>query len=574
MIKTNPQDMWQERQNDIDYKAKMGFSTKWPENIRFIEGNQWPKPTEMTKYMPRPVINQCDFIIENKQSNILAQSLKMVFSPGELPAEGDTTGLSQAAEDYTDAAANTWDDIDQDSLNEDAVNDTLSVGTGVYHYYWDNNAKGGQFTAYVGKMCGEIIDPMNVILGNPKLKPSETQKQPFIMIETQEDTDLLIEAAKKNGSNWHQIQPDKDKSNNNKYDNDKVEVEGARTTTALTKYYKENGQTYWTKVTEMAVVQKPRPLTPDGSNKPFEIYPIEILSFKRRKKCTFGRSIIEDIIPNQKALNWGLGMMLLSVQQTAWPKIIAKVGALLQSVTNEPGEIITDNLGTPGVDGIKYMQPPNFSTMPILLSDKILEMTRQITGTTEVSSGEVIGANMAAAAIIALQEQAKKPNEGYQNKVYRSIKNIGRIYEEFYKCYHNNPVPIPSKDENGNDITKTFIGSQYAGMSFGLKIDVGPASVFSESLQVTVLDKMFDKGALDKYQYVKYLPKNVVSQELAHDFEKEYEQVKEQQAIQGQTDNVLSGLSPDELAHLKQNPQLLDEAMASMGGGNAGQMQG
>jgi len=59
-------------------------------------------------------------------------------------------------------------------------------------------------------------------------------------------------------------------------------------------------------------------------------------------------------------------MMLLSVQQTAWPKIIAKVGALTQTVTNEPGEILTDHFING--EGIKYMQPPNFSSMPITLT--------------------------------------------------------------------------------------------------------------------------------------------------------------------------------------------------------------
>jgi hypothetical protein len=572
-VNLEPSQIFEEWKRNEEYKTSMGFYKKWNEQINFIEGNQWPPATPKTKNFPRPVINQCDFIIENKQSNILSQTIKMLYSPEEIPEGEDVDQLSQIAEDFTDAATNTWNDIDQDTINEDVVNDVLSIGTGIWHYYWDNEQSGGQFTKYIGKIQCDTIDAMDIAFGNPKLKPSETQKQPYIIIRSQKDTEKLKEIAKEHGKNYELIVPDEKGTSNTKYDNDKKDLEGAEQTTLLTKYYKQDGQIYWTKVTETAIVQKPVKLSPTET--PFCRYPVEVLVFKRRRKCVYGRSIIEDIIPNQKSLNWGLGMMLLSVQQTAWPKIIAKMGALVQSVTNEPGEILIDHSGMQGIDGIKYMQPPNFSSMPMMLSDKILEMTRQVTGVTEVNSGEILGANMAAAAIMALQNQAKKPNESYQKKLYRSQKNIGRIEELFFKCYYNLPRPIKGKDAQGKDITKIFEGAKYADMQFGLKIDVGPASEYNESLQMTVVQAMYDKKDLTKYQFVKYAPKNIVPQELSHDFEKEEEQILEQQKLQAEQQaqaqaqpnpqDILSQLSPEELQHLQENPAL--QQQLGLGGG-------
>lgn len=569
-INLEPSQIFEEWKQSEQYKQKMNFYKKWNEQINFIGGNQWPPATPKTKYMPRPVINQCDFIVENKQSNILSQTLKMLYSPQEMPEGADIDKLTEIAENFTDAATNTWNDIDQDTINEDVVNDALSIGTGIWHYYWDNSIKGGQFTKYVGKIQCDVIDAMDIAFGNPKLKYSETQKQPYLIIKSQVDTETLKMIAKKNGKNYELIVPDAKGSSDHKYDNDRTDLEGSEMTTVLTKYYKENGEIYWTKVTESAIVQKPVRLSPNET--PFTLYPIEVLVFKRRNKCVFGRSIIEDIIPNQKALNWGLGMMLLSVQQTAWPKVIAKVGALMQSLTNEPGEIITDHLNVQGIDGIKYMQPPNFSSMPLALSDKLLELTRQVTGVTEVSTGEVIGANMAASAIIALQNQAKKPNENYQNKLFRCQKNIGRIWEMFYKTYWNLPRPIQGKNKEGKEITKQFAGTEYADIEFGLKVDVGPASVFSESLQMTILDRLFDKGSIDKYQYVKYAPRNIIPQELAHDFEKEKDMILEQQNKQPNLQDLLSKLTPNEIEHLKQNPQIIQQVMQQMGGVQGGEM--
>lgn len=578
-IKTDPGSVWEEYQRGLNYQSKMGFSTNWPENIRLKEGNMWPPATEKTKYMPRPVFNQLDFIVENKMSNILGQSLKMIFSPEELPqldnpeeAAAEIEKLNNAADDMSDMAQNTWNDIDQDSLNEECVDDVLTIGTGALHYYFDNSLSGGVFTKYVGKLQGDVIDPMDLFLGNPQLRPSQVQKQPWIIIRTREDVDTTKEVAKKNGSNYENIVAD-DKQDNG-YDNSKNDIEDANKVTCLTKYYKEKGQVYWTKVTESAVVQKPRLLAPATATIPFTLYPIEIVAFKPRKKCTFGRAIIDDVKKNNIAINWGIGMMLLSVQQTAWPKIIAKVGALIQSITNEPGEIITDNFSTPGVDGIKYMQPPNFSTTPVVLAEKILDITRQVTGTTEVNAGEVIGANMAAAAIIALQNQAKKPNERYEKIFARSIKNVGKIWEMFYKTYYNMPRPIQSKDENGQDITKVFNGSQYADMGFGLSIDVGPASIFNESLQVSVMDKMYDKGDLTKYEYVKYLPKNTVPSELRQDFDKQEEQLAEQQALDAKIQEYLNQFSPEEQAELMNDPAAMNQLLGIIQGGAQNGMQG
>jgi len=139
-IKTDPGNIYQEYQNELDYKTTMGFARKWPELTRFIEGIQWPPATENTKHMPRPVINICDQTVENKRSNILSQQLKMQFRVKELPINGNEEQeqrVDNLAQDFTDMAENTWYDIDQNTLIKEKVNDAISLGTGVSHYYFD-----------------------------------------------------------------------------------------------------------------------------------------------------------------------------------------------------------------------------------------------------------------------------------------------------------------------------------------------------------------------------------------------------------------------------------------------------
>lgn len=562
-IKTDPGGIYQEYLNDIDYKTTMGFVKKWPEFTRFVEGNQWPAPTDETKHMPRPVINICDQTVENKRSNILSQQLKMQFRVKELPAdnEDEAERVEEIAQNFTDMAENTWYDIQQDTLLKEYVNDGISLGAGFVHYYFDNDYKGGTYTKYIGKMKGEVIDPMDLILGNNQLKPYELQKQPWFTIKRRRDFNTVVEIAKKRGKDWDKIEADPTNSEETeKYDSAKVESKNASEVTTYTKYYMKNSEVWWVEVTKNATVVKPRRLSPTEECK-FELYPCDMIGFKRRRKCAYYRSMIEDIIPNQKSLNWGMGMQLLSVQQTAWPKIIAKVNALTQAVTNTPGEILTDNYGGGG-DGFKYMQMPNTPNTAPALTQTLLDMTRSVTGITEVSTGEAIGANMAAAAIIALQNQAQKPNDDYMNDVVASVKRSGEIWEQFYKCFYNLPRTIRTKDEDGKDTFKTFDGTEGIGIEFDLMVDVGPSSVFTESLQVSILDNYAEREWIDKYQHAEYMPKATLPTGLREAFKKEQEEMVELQEqetmMNGQVDDVMNQLTPEERQAVETDPTLLD----------------
>lgn len=556
-IKTDPGSIYQEYLNDVDYKTTMGFIKKWPEFTRFIEGDQWPAATASTKHLPRVVINICDQTQENKRSNILSQQLKMQFRVKELPADSHEE-VESIAQDFTDMAENTWYDIAQDTLLKEMVNDTIAIGTGLVHYYFDNNFIGGTYTKYVGKLRGEVIDPMDLILGNNQLKPYQLQMQPWFAIRRRKDFNDVVETAKKLGKDYDKIEPDSYQDPDEQYDSAKVESKNSKEVTTFTKYYKMKNEVWWTEVTKNATVVKPQRLSPNEEK--FKLYPADMLGFKRRRKCAYYRSFIEDIIPNQKSLNWGLGMQLLAVQQTAWPKIIAKVNALQQAITNTPGEILTDY--SSGGDGFKYMQMPNTPATAPALTQTLLEMTRSVTGVTEVSTGEQIGANMAASAIIALQNQAQRPNDDYMNDVVAAVKRQGEIWEQFFKCFYTLPRVIKSKDDNGEEVYKKFDGTKGQGIEFDLIVDVGPSSVYSESLQVSILDNYAERQWIDKYQHAEYMPKNTIPQGLREAFKKEKENAMEQEQMQAQQgmqlDQIMSQLTPEEQAALQADPSLME----------------
>lgn len=575
-IDTSPGGIYQEYTNDLDWKTTQGFVKQWTECTDFVEGKQWPSATEKTKYMPRPVINICDQTVENKRSNILSQQLKMRFRPKEMVDENESD--NEIAQDFTDMAENTWDDLNQARLNEEMTNDAIIVGAGILHYYYDADyLEQTKSAKTVGKLCGETIDPMDISFGNNQLKYYELQNQPFIILRKREDYRDVQQKAMQYGDDADKIEPDKESDSDEKYTNAKIKSDNSTDVTTYTKYFKKNGQVYWTKVVKQAIVIKPRPLAPINTDT-IDLYPIAMAVFKRKKKCTYGRGFIQDIIPNQKAINWNYGMMLLATQDNAWPKLLIKQGALDQQITNVPGEILTDRFM--GGDGIKYLQPPNFSSAPMQLAQNIMETTKSVIGVSETSTGEQIGANMSAAAIIALQNQAQKPNDGYMKVIVNTMKDIGKIWEQFYKCFYNFDRPIKGKDEDGQPITKIFNGEKGRGVVMDLVVDVGPASVYSESLVVNMLDNYAQRGWIDKYTHAENMPDSVMPQGLKEQLKKEQEAMKQQQEMkmqaqaqqaqaqqaQAQQDmanqqstDIMNQLSPEEQQHLQENPQILDE---------------
>ena len=506
--------MWRDYQDGLIYQRSMGFSEKFPEFERFKQGDQWPQATERTKSLPRPVFNIVKLFISNKKSNVLNQKIKMLFTPAEVNGQDDLS--YNAAQDYTDFAENLWYELDQEGLNDAFVEDAATTGTGILHYYWDSTVSGGQYIKYNGALRGETLDPLNVFFANPQ--ETNIQKQPWIIISSRDMVKNVKELAKNEGLSKEEIElirPDNETTDEG-YDTAKLEMQEGTKITVLTRYFKKNGQVYFSKSVRGVDIIKDRRLGVEINNeetgekevdRALTLYPIVIFNWNLRKKCIFGSGETEGLIPNQKAINFNIGMMLLSVQDNAWPKILAKPGALKQAITNKPGEIITD-FYTSG-DGIKYMQPPNFNYMAVNLVDKVMELSRTTSGVTEITTGEQLGANMAASAIIALQNQAKVPIDNIQQRFYRSQKEVGKIWEQFFKVFYLMPRNMSVIDE-GQIVTREFNGGAYADVEFKMKIDVGAASIYSESLSMSTLDKMYDKGDITVDDYIALAPDAVM----------------------------------------------------------------
>lgn len=557
--------IWDDWQKGLAYQKKLRLKEVCEQCTDFFEGRQWAQATDRTKNMPRPVENIIEYIVNGKKANILSSKISVIYKPvvynqeeAELATEGATS--------FTNFANHIKKEIKQEDLDNQAILDGLVKGPYIFHYFWDKEKKTGM-AKFDGGLNGQVIDCLSIVFANPKQK--DEQKQKWIIIQSRENVETLKSIAKKNGATQVELElitADDDTEKN--YDAE--EQDGEVYATVLTRYFRKDGEVYYTKSTQNMTIQEETSLTPDASKVKLEIneetnktnedkeqvdidkpeqngfritlYPIIVGSYKEREKSIYGRGEVEPLIPAQKAINFNYAMMQMVGQNMGFPKVLTRPRALQgKTITNTPGEIITDY--SPNFDGIKYLNPPAFSNMPLTVADKLIEITRVITGATEVVNGEVLGRNMSGSAIVALQTQAKVPIEDMQKRFWRVHEKIARIWEQFFKAYYRFDVPYAVESENGQ-YSSIFNGSMYQNMDFETTIDVGPGSAYSESLSINLLEQALQRGDITFDDYIDLYP------ETAMPFKAK---------LKGIRKKVL--LSPEISQKIASNPQIMQYVM-------------
>lgn len=516
--------LWKLYEDGVAYLGNMGLRKRIPQFVDFYEGRQWPAPTKLTKNMPRPVINIIKMICRSKKAAILSTPVKIVYQAEEQSIDVDN---------FNRFAEYIQKEIGQDRLDSDAVSDGVKKGCYFYHYYWDSEARGKDGIKEGALRC-EIIHALDILFADPT--QTDEQKQEWIMIVSRENVDSVRAKADK-GIDPELIRCDEA---NDRYT--VIEQEGSKLCTVLTRYFRKGGEVYCEKAVKGTVINAPFPIAPDieaarrelgidGADAPnnalpdnhkgeplitdrvrAHLYPIVVGNYEKREKSIYGLSEVEGLIPNQKAINFHVAMTLYNNQQLAWGKYIVLPGALgSQTITNEPGQTLTDYSKTG--NGIRKMQEQQLQSQPMAIVDAILQMTRNVSGATEVMTGEAIGANMSGAAIAQLQSQAQMPIEDLRNTFWQVKEKQGRVLAQFFKLFYQGKE-FTYTEKSGSEeqiMIGEFNGADYEGAHFDVVVETTSGTKSSSAGDINLLDVLLKAGALDAKGYISAFPSDAIS---------------------------------------------------------------
>ena len=580
MQEENITNLWKLYQKGIEYQNSIGLRTNIPKFVDFYEGKQWPNATENTKNLPRPVINIIKMICRNKKAALLSVPVRLVYESENVGAE---------VEKFNKFAEYIVKEIGLDEIDKNAVDDSVKKGSFFQHFYWDNEAV-GKDGEYKGGLRCELIDPLNIFFENPCLL--DEQKQQWILISSRENVDSVRLKADEDTDKESICG---DELQDNSYSTKEQDKE--QLCTVLTRYFKKDGKVYCERATKVTVVNKPFAIIPDveaarrelgyvnedapnnslpddaegESYASEELYPIVAGYYEKREKCIYGLSEVEGLIPNQKAINFNIAMFLLNAQEVSWGKYVALPNALKgQKITNAPGQVLVDYSGTG--NGIRKMTEQTIHSASLDAVNMLTNLTRSVSGATELMTGEMVSSTMSGAAIAQLQAQAQTPIEELRNTFWLAKKKQGEVLAQFYRnFYEQKPFNYEKTLEDGKK-QKTidkFSSREFKKTSFNVVVEATQGTRSSVAADINMLDNLLKGGAITVEAYVEAYPdiaignKSKILEILKNEQNSELEMARAQiEQLQGQMQEMaklteqLTGVANRIMPVIKENNSL------------------
>lgn len=540
--------IWKEYEHGRSYQATLGLDRLIPLCVDFYEGRQWGKVEKGTENFPRPMVNFVKMIVDNKRANLMSSPLKILYKSDNPTAETDK--FNNFAEYWQKEAQIKY-------IDSEAIKQGIIKGTYVYHYYWDSEAVGKRGNVEGALRC-QLIDIRNVVFSNPQEK--DEQKQEWIIIASRSTLKSVKDKVK--GKIKDLIVPDNE---TNDYEG-QIDQDGTEMVTVLTKYYRKNNEVYFIKSTKNVLLTEEMSLAPDyekaykdvsarlkkaensdaeeekeiekiepqkteidSTNQTPDVpkkglperkkatsFPLVVGSYEEREGSIYGIGEVSGLINNQKVVNNILALQAYSTEANAFGKIVVKGDALGdQVIDNRAGQILYDNSKV-HQHGIYRLADPQMSDMPLREVDAIMSLSRSVTGSTEVMSGEVLGRNMSGQAIAQLQSQALLPTEEKRQRLQNSKLKQGKIMEMFFRTHYdvNTDFTYSEIDKATNEeklISAVFNSNDYANDIFDVVVEVTSGTRSSVSGDIAMLDLALQTKSITFVEYLKLYPSDALS---------------------------------------------------------------
>lgn len=427
---------------------------------------------------------------------------------GTKTADGAEIELIMAAlSDYFTATANR---LDLEEHKERVLRDAYIAGTSFLYTYWDPEVQTGLYAdigrtaAIKGDIAVETLDVENVYFGDPNV--ADVQKQPYILIAQRKRVSALRAMAKRYGvseEDCRAIRPDTeyrymagDRADDEPYE--------SRKATVLTRLWKvtENGETT-IKAVQVCKGVVVRPVWDLG----VRLYPLAMFTWEHRKGCAYGDSEITYLIPNQIAINRMITASVWAVMMMGIPMTVVNGDVVQETVTNDPGQVLRVYGSTEDIlSAVRYVEPPSFSPQFDQNIASLISNTLSQTGANDAALGNVRPDN--TSAIVAVREAATLPMQPVQNRFYRFIGDLARIWAEFWVMKYG-ARSLKAEAEDGVWYMP-FNGERYRDLIISVKVDVGASTLWGEAQTVLTLDNLLDRQIITPQQYVSRLPHGVI----------------------------------------------------------------
>ncbi len=536
---------WDLYQKGIEYKTLLGLYKTVEENNRFFQGDQWHGVK--SEGLPTPVFNVIKPVLRYKISTLMQNNLKLIYSCLNQE-EKDYDKLERTAALLTTYSGQLWEKLKMEHYSEEILKDGAISGDGILYFYYDGESKAIKM---------EVVDNTNIYPSNPNL--ANIEEQDYIIIAFRRSIDSVREEASAYGVSKEEA--DKITSDNETDycagDVIKLSDEDSNQCTVLLKLWKdrETKTIHFKKSTRDVVIC-------EDCDTGCSLYPVALFNWESRKNSFHGVSDVTSLIPNQIYINKIAAMVMLSTMYTAFPKMVYD-----ENLVDNPSNQIGVAIGVNGSDKpigsiIDYITPASVSGDAFNMFEKTITLTKDLMGADDSALGKINPEKASGTAIMAVMEQSSKPLESIKRRFYNFIEDIALIWADMIKTYLKGDLTIMYEKADGQKVWEKLDGKMVDKLIVSAKIDVGPATKWSEIATVGTLDNLLNRNHIPFEWYIELLPDNCgIPKEKIMSF------INEAKQATGQADvDVLSHMTEEEKREAINNPKIIFDKLESIAG--------
>ena len=465
-IETDVKSIMEEYRKCTNYNLLQDYYNKTQQHENFYIGKQWEGV-----YAPdldKPVLNFIRRVCSFLTAMVAGEEINVFITP-----YSNTENNVRTADIMNMQLEKIVESCKLKTTAYNVVMDAAVTGDGYLHWYYNGDS-----------VSCEILRSTNILFANPYI--SDIQKQPFILIEKREYLEDVKEQAKKNRCEIKNFKAD---------ENWLGSIETIPMVTVITKLYKKDGRVWYTQVIKGGVVTPPVCLG-------YSLYPVATFRWDAQKDSYHGVGVVENLIPNQIAVNKLWAMALLHQKTMAFPKIFFDK-TKLDRWTNKVGAAI-GVIGNPNDAVATSFRASDMSQQLMDLVEKTIAYTKEFMGANDTSLGNVNPEN--TSAILAVQRSATIPLENQKQYFAQFLEDCVLIVMDIIRAEYGARYIEFSGDKGASELIE-FDFAQVDSSQMSWVVQSDNSTPWSEGLQMQTLENLYTKQILtDAYDYVQAIP--------------------------------------------------------------------
>lgn len=553
---------WDKYQRGRNHQSKISLLPKIDKNERFYSGDHW-KGIKANK-LPTPILNVTKRIVDWKVAQVMSDLLKMQFTAegiSDVTDDEQSMAYREIASLFSEYSETLWENLKMDSMNEKGLLKSAVSGSFVTYWYWYDKIDNGN--GQMGNIINELVNICNYFPGdpnNPEINNAYEPVQPYIILSFRRNVaDVRLE-AKENGVSAYDIEAivSDGETDNQAGDRAKDELEGGDgKCTVLLHLWRELKEDFEEveqeiidpKTGEMAIevikVSKGKSwhIFAEKSTQTviirkkwdtgFHRYPVALMNWYEREGDAYGEAEATSLVPNNILINQQAAMIALWIKLHGFPKVLYDKTRIPNWSNDLSKAIPVNGVDAGGVGGAAiYMQPAQISAGVMKFMEWFIGITKDMAGANESVLGEAAPTN--TSAIVVNSKNAVVPLGSIKRRFYQYVEDIGLIWLDFWTSkFTEYPVKNLPVKRDGKTVIEQIDTSILKDIKLRLKVDVGPANLWSEGAQIQTLDNLLSQQMITFIEYLERQPNGVIpNREGLLETRKSEEAAKKQQEKQ------------------------------------------